>query len=73
MTRSGSSARFVPAAMLVSVCVVGAQGPAFGQAAGSPAPQARAYPGRYPYTEADVHFVTGMISHHAQAIVMAPR
>jgi uncharacterized protein (DUF305 family) len=30
-----------------------------------------AYPGRYPYTAADVHFVTGMISHHAQAIVMA--
>jgi uncharacterized protein (DUF305 family) len=33
--------------------------------------QAQTYPGRYPYTEADVHFVTGMISHHAQAIVMA--
>lgn len=26
---------------------------------------------RHPYTEADVHFMTEMISHHAQAIVMA--
>ncbi len=33
--------------------------------------QGPAYPGRYPFTEADVQFVTGMISHHAQAIVMA--
>lgn len=32
---------------------------------------AQDYPGRYPFTEADVQFVTGMISHHAQAIVMA--
>jgi uncharacterized protein (DUF305 family) len=27
--------------------------------------------GRYPYTPADVQFMTGMISHHAQAVVMA--
>src|SRR5947207_10436360 len=26
---------------------------------------------RHPYTEADVHFMSGMIHHHAQAIVMA--
>lgn len=26
---------------------------------------------RYPYTEADIRFMSGMISHHAQAIVMA--
>lgn len=26
---------------------------------------------RYPHTEADVHFVSGMIGHHAQAITMA--
>ena len=33
--------------------------------------QASPWPGRYPYTRADIDFVTGMISHHAQAIVMA--
>jgi uncharacterized protein (DUF305 family) len=47
-------------------------------APGSVAAQANANPvlgttvaARYPYTAADVHFITGMISHHAQAIVMA--
>ena len=38
-------------------------------AAGSGA--AKTYPGRLPYVAADVQFVTGMISHHAQAIIMA--
>ena len=33
--------------------------------------KARADSARYPYTAADVHFMSGMISHHAQAIVMA--
>jgi uncharacterized protein (DUF305 family) len=33
--------------------------------------QARADSARYPYTEADIRFMSGMISHHAQAIVMA--
>jgi uncharacterized protein (DUF305 family) len=33
--------------------------------------QARADSVRRPYTEADVNFMSGMISHHAQAIVMA--
>jgi uncharacterized protein (DUF305 family) len=33
--------------------------------------QARPDSARYPYTEADVHFMSGMIGHHAQAIVMA--
>ena len=33
--------------------------------------RARADSMRHPYTEADVHFMTSMISHHAQAIVMA--
>jgi uncharacterized protein (DUF305 family) len=33
--------------------------------------KARADSARLPYTEADVYFMQGMISHHAQAIVMA--
>jgi len=33
--------------------------------------QARADSARYPYTAADIHFMAGMIGHHAQAIVMA--
>ena len=32
---------------------------------------AKADSARYPYTEADVHFMSAMIGHHAQAIVMA--
>jgi uncharacterized protein (DUF305 family) len=37
----------------------------------SAAAQARADSVRYPYTEADVRFMSAMIGHHAQAIVMA--
>ena len=37
----------------------------------TPAEQARADSGRMPYTAADVHFMSGMIHHHAQAVVMA--
>ena len=33
--------------------------------------QARADSARLPYTSADIHFMSGMISHHAQAIKMA--
>ena len=33
--------------------------------------KARTDSARYPYTAADIHFMTGMIGHHAQAIVMA--
>jgi uncharacterized protein (DUF305 family) len=40
-------------------------------AVGSPATQAEADSGRPGYTAADVHFVTGMIMHHAQAILIA--
>jgi uncharacterized protein (DUF305 family) len=58
-------------ALLVGLGVLGADRSLLGQATGVAAPQGSAYPGRYPFTEADVHFVTGMISHHAQAIVIA--
>ncbi|MEO8337449.1 MAG: DUF305 domain-containing protein [bacterium] len=37
----------------------------------TPAEQAKADGGHMPYTAADVHFMQGMIHHHAQAIVMA--
>lgn len=33
--------------------------------------RAKADSARYPYTAADVHFMQGMIAHHAQAITMA--
>ena len=33
--------------------------------------KARSDSARYPYTEADIHFMSGMIAHHAQAIVMS--
>lgn len=33
--------------------------------------RARADSARHPYTQADIYFVSGMISHHAQAIVMS--
>lgn len=43
-----------------------------GGSADSPAiAKARADSARLPYTEADVHFMSHMIGHHAQAIVMA--
>ncbi len=67
MTRQGSSARRLRIALFVMV------------AAGAMPQVARAqdttptnpYPGRYPFTKADIDFITGMISHHAQAIIMA--
>ncbi len=33
--------------------------------------KAKADSTRYPYTAADIHFMSGMIGHHAQAIIMA--
>ncbi len=33
--------------------------------------KARADSARYPYTAADIHFMSGMIAHHAQAIAMS--
>jgi uncharacterized protein (DUF305 family) len=46
--------------------------PVTGNPAGpTPAERARADSGRPAYTAADVHFMTGMIGHHAQAVLMA--
>ncbi|HEX6631734.1 MAG TPA: DUF305 domain-containing protein [Gemmatimonadaceae bacterium] len=43
----------------------------FGMGDAAAVARARADSARYPYTAADVHFMTAMIGHHAQAIVMA--
>ncbi|MGH7523968.1 MAG: DUF305 domain-containing protein [Gemmatimonadales bacterium] len=37
----------------------------------TPEPTPPVFPEIYPVTDADVNFITGMISHHAQAIIMA--
>ena len=71
MIRSSSLCRVTRTTVLLGLGLAAAPASAHGQAAGRPSAQEPAYPGRYPFTEADVHFVTGMISHHAQAIVMA--
>jgi len=71
MIESGPPARAVLVGLTVSIGIAAAHHPAPAQAVGAQVAPAAAYPGRYPFTEADVHFVTGMISHHAQAIVMA--
>lgn len=71
MARSALPGRIVPAVVLVGLGVVSAPLRTLAQSAGSPAAQVQTYPGRYPFTQADVEFITGMISHHAQAIVMA--
>lgn len=45
--------------------------PAAARASLSPAERAAADSGRPPYTRADVEFISGMIGHHAQAVLMA--
>lgn len=67
----------------VSVLVAGCRARAPGGTPPAPGPvsttlhdpvaiaRARADSTRYPYTKADVHFMTAMIGHHAQAIRMA--
>lgn len=47
--------------------------PRSGSAQGTPPliPAVKVDSGRYGYTKADVNFVSGMIGHHAQAVVMA--
>jgi len=74
MARLRSRTQRLLVVWLVGAGLASAPRAALGQSArgrAAEAGQGASYPGRYPYTEADVHFVTGMISHHAQAIVMA--
>ena len=58
------------ALLLLSRVALHAQQPAASPAM-SPAARAAADSGRPPYTEADVSFMTGMIGHHAQAVLIA--
>ena len=80
MRRSARSTLAIPvllAAWVLAACASSAAAPeraAPPPAAAPPAERARgniAPTGRYPYVDADVHFMTGMIAHHAQAVVMA--
>lgn len=71
------------AALSGAMAIAGCSGASSGTAQTSiqPAASARSSPAaiakaradsvRHPYTEADVYFMSGMIGHHAQAIVMA--
>jgi uncharacterized protein (DUF305 family) len=54
---------------LLGAMVIGLSFPLYGQ--GPAKASGASYPGRYPWTQADADFVTGMISHHAQAVIMA--
>jgi uncharacterized protein (DUF305 family) len=69
MNRSSLPGAFLAAA---AVAACGARTPASTAAAPlSPAAVARADSGRPAYTRADVHFMSGMIPHHAQAVLIA--
>ena len=80
---TASHAHGLAAILLASVTVAACAGttPLAAQATPQPptarspalsgAAQARADSVRYPYTAADVHFMSAMIGHHAQALVMA--
>lgn len=67
--------RFIPrtcaVVLIAAAAVAGAGSPANAQTVPSPADQQQIWPGHYPYTTADVNFISGMIHHHAQAILMA--
>ncbi len=79
MKMTPSRIRETTAACLVVVAIAACSGtqtpvqtspmPAQGEASGFA--KAKADSARYPYTAADIHFMSGMIGHHAQAIVMA--
>jgi uncharacterized protein (DUF305 family) len=64
--------RRIAAAIVVVASTACATSPAATHQAAVVGPaKASADSARYPYTDADVHFMSAMIGHHAQAIVMA--
>jgi uncharacterized protein (DUF305 family) len=76
MTRN-FAATFVAAVAAVACTSAGgpraasAQPAAVGQVEPVAVAKARADSARYPYTAADIHFMTAMVSHHAQAVAMS--
>jgi uncharacterized protein (DUF305 family) len=58
------------AVLIAFVALAGCHGAAPSRSA-APTPAVRADASRPRFTEADVHFISGMIGHHAQALVMA--
>jgi uncharacterized protein (DUF305 family) len=59
------------AATLLAALAMGIPRAVHGQSEAAAIAKAKADSARYPYTAADVHFMTAMIGHHAQAIVMS--
>jgi uncharacterized protein (DUF305 family) len=60
------------AALLLLQVVTGCGGAGAHRASAQPEPEpVTSPPGRYPYTEADVRFMSAMIGHHSQALIMA--
>lgn len=66
MTRSAFRSTAALAGLILAVA-----GPNAAAAQADPVAAARADSARHPYTEADIRFMSGMIHHHAQALVMA--
>lgn len=68
-----SSSRSSIAAIVATAVVVACSSATVGarQAQLSPSEKARSDSALWPYTQADIQFMAGMISHHAQAIVMS--
>ncbi len=70
----GPTRRTIAPAILAVAALAACSSATRSPAAASPTPVANANIGpgsRYPFTPADVHFMTGMIHHHAQAVLMA--
>lgn len=70
-TVPGRLATSLAVTLAAAACHVAVQRSAAMPGRMSPAAQAAADSGRPPYSPADVHFMSGMINHHAQAVVMA--